>query len=137
MKRTGFTLVEIIIVIALLSLLLTAGTQLFSAYFRVYKAAALKAALLQVKQSVIREIARDCRGAKSIAATKDSAVFYYNGHSVAYDLKNSKIRRIEGKSSAYLTDDNEISALSFSLANPRLLKIRVDGLETEAARRNE
>jgi prepilin-type N-terminal cleavage/methylation domain-containing protein len=134
--RNGFTLLEIIIALALLSLFLMAGTRLFSAYFRTYRAAAHNASHLQIKLAVLREITRDCRGAKSVAAVNDRAVFYYADHTVAYDLKNNKVRRTEGKSSAYLTDDNEIKELSFRLINPYLIRIKVDDLETEGALRN-
>lgn len=132
----GFTLLELVIALSLSSIILFSGTYLFSTFFRTYKLESKKAEEIQIHQMVLRKIAKDARSANKVSLDGQKLVILYNDHTISYEFINNKAKRQKGNSSAYLTDNNEISSLNFSITKPGLVKIKTNLFETEVFCRN-
>lgn len=137
MKNKGFTLIELLVALSLSAIVLCAGAYLLVNFLHSYKSAASNLNKLQAEQIVLRNITKDCREAKKIEVKGQAAVLTNkDGALITYELINNKVRRREGNSSAYITDDKEIQILNFSIESQNLLNIHVDSQSTKAAIRN-
>lgn len=136
MKKHGFTLLEIVITLSLSSIILMAGIFLFSSIFRTYKVEAKKAEELQIQQMVLKEIVKDARCADKLALEGQKLVLTFKDFILSYEIKDKKIKRQKGGASAYLTENNEVPSLNFTMVKPGLLKIKTNLFETGVFCRN-
>lgn len=138
MKNRGFTLLELVVALSLTSLLLLSGIFMLSIYLRTYKRAGGEVENLQITQLILTRMVREIRSAdRLIEKLPDKITFKYGDFLLSYDLKDGKVRRKIGGSSAYLTDAGEVKSLSFSYPLPGLVKIKLDKAPTGVFCRNE
>jgi hypothetical protein len=57
-------------------------------------------------------------------------------NTIEYSRYNQKVRRKLSSSTAYLTDSNEITSLSFKYPESKLIEVTIDNLSTEVYLRN-
>lgn len=136
MHNKGFTLLETLITLSLLPLILISSTLLFSAYFNRYKKLYNEAELSQNQQFVISKILKDAIYSESIVISIKAATFKCKTSLIAYDIKNNKIRRVENNYSTYLTSNDIIKSMSFSMIDKNLIKVFVDSISFEVFLRN-
>ena len=81
---------------------------------------------------------KDIRAARQILSGSDSHTLSLKvGEDVIqYALINQKVRRKKNIYSSYLTDKQELQALSFSYPEIKRVEVKIDGFETGAALRN-
>ncbi len=136
--KKGFTLVELILSLVILSMLF--GTMYFAlgTQLRLWQKIVSAAERQQVINAVLTRIVNDIRAAREILPGSDyQALSLKIGEDVVeYALIDQKVRRKKNGSSSYLTEREELPALSFSYPDIKRVKIEVDGLETGAALRN-
>lgn len=137
MRDKAFTLIELLVAVSLSVIILCAGSYMIVNFLRSYKSAASNLNKLQAEQIVLRNITKDCREAKKIETKGRSAVLTgKDGVLITYELINNKIRRREGNSSVYITDDKEVQTLNFSIEDQNLISIYMASQSTKAAIRN-
>ena len=138
MKRRGFTLVELIIALALTALLFGTITFAFGQALRAWKITADRAARHQVANISLERLARDIRSASSIsAATSPGGIrLTVEGETIEYSWDNLKLKRKKGNYSAYLTNEGEIGNVSFSFPAQPLVQVKVDNYTVLAGARD-
>jgi prepilin-type N-terminal cleavage/methylation domain-containing protein len=132
--RQGFTLIEVIIALALSATILLAGTFVFSSAYKTYRLASKKTEIMQIEQSILGRIVKDCRSAQKIDLIEGKITI---NNTKYYDIKDKKVHMQDGSYSAYLTDINQVTNLNFRQLKSNLIKITVGNLTTEVAIRNE
>ena len=130
MKRKGFSLVEMVIALSLAVIILGAAFYLLSINLKTWNRNSKRIENLQIISLAFERIGYDIRSAKKIVSVShDTLVIELDGQNILYDFKNKKIRRKKGKTSAYLTDKDDLLGLSFKKIKEGLVEI---GLKTES-----
>ncbi len=138
MRKWGFTLVEMMIALTLSVLVLSAGTFMLSNYLRTYKKLSAAIEKNQVKQFVLNKLISDIRFAENIniGSEPQLLVLTLKDDILRYDYFNQKVRRRTNRSTAYLSEPEEIRSLSFTYPRPGLVLIALDDAKTGAYCRN-
>ncbi|HTY12811.1 MAG TPA: prepilin-type N-terminal cleavage/methylation domain-containing protein [Candidatus Omnitrophota bacterium] len=137
MKKRGFTLIELLVALALTSILLLTGTFFLLNYLKTYDRVSREAGLAQVRLSVMQRMARDIRSAdRIISAAPGKLTLAVKSDTIAYDLRDGKVRRTVNTSSSYLTESGQVGRLSFFSPSGGLVSISLDRDSTEAFCRN-
>ena len=138
MKSKGFTLVELILSLAIFSLLLGSFFYVFEVELGCWKRMVASAEKQQVASVVLSRITRDARAAREFLPGSDQnrLRLKIGSETIEYGLLEQKVRRKKNQHSAYLTSPGEIGALSFSYPQEKLLEIKVDNFATRIALRN-
>jgi prepilin-type N-terminal cleavage/methylation domain-containing protein len=124
MKKRGFTLIEMIVALSLAVLVLSAAFYTLSLNLKTWEKVLKNVEGLQVASMVLERVGRDIRSADRIIEVKDrSLTIELEGQKVLYDFKDFKVRRKKGKTSAYLTDQGDLTDLSFLRTAGRLIRI--------------
>lgn len=137
MTKKGFTLLELVIAMALASIVM-----LFASVFLVQSLKNTVALFNGSKRTyaelrVLRRFSSDFRSSNKFDISGERVTMSFaSAESVSYDLANKKVRRKEGKHSAYLTDDNEIYVFYFKQYGPRSVFIYINSGEALATSRN-
>ncbi|MFA4967689.1 MAG: prepilin-type N-terminal cleavage/methylation domain-containing protein [Candidatus Margulisiibacteriota bacterium] len=138
MKRSGFTLIEILVALSLAAIVFLAGFMLLSSYLKTYKILSADIERLQIRQFVLTRIVKEVRSADSIKNSTPACLTIKNGTSViSYELIGGKVRRKKDSTSAYLTEAGQVNKLAFSYPGAGLVMIEVDDSKTGAFCRNE
>ena len=138
MKRSGFTLIEILIALTLASLVFLAGFLMLSTFLKTYNKLSFDVDLLQIRQYVLTQMTREVRSADSIKNSTAAILVIKNGTStIQYELTAGKVRRKKDASSAYLTEAGQVKKLAFSYPTTGMVIIALDDLSTGAFCRNE
>lgn len=138
MRRGGFTLVELIVALTLMSALVSGLFYSFGQALRSWRRINDDAAHLQIQSLVNERLCRDIRSGAILASSNSAEVFLKIGaETVSYRLITSKVRRKSGSVSAYLTMDSEIKKLSFAYPSPGAVSVCLDGLTYLAVGRNQ
>lgn len=137
MKRSGFTLIEILISLLILGIILPIFFFSISAYIKNYHKISGKIETIQIAQNILRQISDSVRNAKEI---KSVAAQKIELDDLTYEFKEQKVKRIKGKGSAYLTNKGEIEDLAFESVKPKLVGIYIKtksfNMETKVFCRN-
>jgi hypothetical protein len=93
---------------------------------------------LHIANLVLTRIIRDTRSASEILPASDpqQLLLKIGSDSIEYRLLNQKVRRKKNNYSAYLTDQGEVQALSFSYPSTQEAEITLDGFKTRISLRN-
>lgn len=136
--RKGFTLIEMLISLAIFSLLLATVFSLFHADIKLWNKIASKSEKSQVLNFVLARLGHDIRSASQILpASSTGSLFLKAGPDILeYSLAGEKVRRKQNGTSSYLTYDKEISSLSFSYPSSREVAVELDGGNSTYALRN-
>lgn len=132
----GFTLIELLIAISLSIAILAACFTLFSSNMKAYNRASNTAKAIQIRQYVLRKISQDIRSSQKAEINGIKLTLTRSNETISYDYTNNKVRRTKSKSTAYLTDPDEIKSLSFGQIRPNLIVINLDSETLEAYCRN-
>ena len=136
--RRGFTLVEMIVALALSMVLCGGAFYALGQGLRTWKRTVQKAERLQIENIVAERIARDIRAANEILSPSGSeeVVLKIEAETVSYRLINRKVRRKKGAAAAYLTSEDEIKRLSFAYPENGAVETALDRFIFRAAARN-
>ena len=138
MKRRGFTLVELIVSLTIFTILLSGMYYAFGTELSFLKRMLGSCENQQISNMVLSRMAQDIRSAEDILADSDeTTLLLKDGDStIEYSLKNQKVRRRKNNYSSYLTDKDDVKALSFSYPEQKLVRITIGEWETQASLRN-
>lgn len=138
MKRKGFTLVELLISLTILTMLFGSMFYAFSVELDLWKRIVSASEKLHIANLVLARIVRDTRSASEIlpASTHQQLVLKIGSDSIEYRVLNQKIRRKKNNYSAYLTDKGDLQTLSFSYPGTQEAEITLDGFKTRIFLRN-
>lgn len=139
MKRNGFTLVELLISLSILTLLSGAMYYALGVELNLWKRIVGAGEKQQIANFVLTRIVRDARSASQIfpASNNQKLLLKIGPDSIEYTLINQKIRRKKNNYSAYLTDKGDLQTLSFSYPNAKQVEIKLDGFKGMASLRNK
>ena len=138
MKRSGFTLIEILIALTLASLVFLAGFLMLSTFLKTYHKLSSAINLLQTRQYVLTQMTREVRSADSIKNSTPAVLVIKNGAlTIQYELTAGKVRRKKDASSAYLTEAGQVKKLAFGYPRPGMVIIEIDDSKTGVYCRNE
>ncbi|KAF0135061.1 MAG: hypothetical protein FD145_199 [Candidatus Saganbacteria bacterium] len=137
-RQAGFTLVELLVSLAIASTILLFGAPLMLNYSKNISLLNKKTAKLETEQSVLRQMAKEIRSADSlIKFSSREVVIKIDNTAIAYDYFDKKARRKKNNYSQYLTDNGEIDSISFIMPKNNFLVINLDSFETGVCLRNE
>jgi len=136
--KKGFTLVEMLISLSLMTLIVGVIIFSFGQSWKLWKTIAAKADKEQIEGIISQRIASDIRSADEILSTSSSQEINLRSGTelTSFKLEAGKIRRKRGASVAYLTSDGEIASLSFEYFNPQKVRAWVDNSSFEVFGRN-
>ncbi len=136
--RKGFTLIELVISLAIFSLLLVTVFSLFNAEVKIWKKIAAKCERTQIANFVLTRLRHDIRRAGQVLPASNPYLLSLKAgpDSIEYSLAGEKVRRKQNGASAYLTFDKEISSLIFSYPSSREVEIELGGYKATFALRN-
>ncbi|MDD5383085.1 MAG: type II secretion system protein [Candidatus Margulisbacteria bacterium] len=138
MKKAGFTLVELMISMTILALLLGSFYYVLGAELKIWERIIGRSEEAQIASAVALRIIDDARSAQEILPASSSATLSLKigNETIEYQLTGNKVRRKKGGYSAYLTDDGEITELTFSYPAGKIVRIKVDDLAASVFLRN-
>ena len=138
MKKNGFTLVELLISMAISVMLIGGMLYAFSAEFSLWKRIVAASEKQQIANMVLSRIIRDTRSAdKILTASSTSALsLKVRTESIEYSLADNKIRRKKDGFSCYLTAAGDLAKLSFSYPGAKQVEIEVEDIKAKALLRN-
>lgn len=138
MLKRGFTLVEMIIVVALVSVFFEGVAATLGSIQKIWWAEARKRSDRQIEMIVSEKIARDIRKAKAIlpGSSSTEVVLAIGSEVISYRLINQKVRRGVGANISYLTNEKEIERLIFNYQANRTVELAVNDRLSRAALRN-
>ena len=137
-KKPGFTLVELLISLAILTLLSGSMFYVFRFELRHWERIVQKSENQHIANLVLTKLAGDIRAAKEILPVSDQAelILACPAHTIEYTLLNQKVRRKKDAYSSYLTDAGEVRDLTFSYPSNNLVEISLDGFKARFYLRN-
>ena len=135
--KKGFTLVELLVSITLLSLFLSSFFYLLSAEVRASKYLAQASAQAQVSSHLFKRIGSDIRAANKILSTSNPSrlCLQVENDIIEYYLSGGELKRRKNGSASPLSNPGEIKSLSFSF-NDKLIEIKIDQQSLLVALRN-
>jgi prepilin-type N-terminal cleavage/methylation domain-containing protein len=138
LKHRGFTLVELIIALAIFSTLSLGIFFAFGTSLRTYNKILNSCATQQIRGMALSRITKDIRSASDVLTGSDQDLLRLKIESdiIEYSLANKKIKRKINNYSSYLTVEGEIRGLTFSYPTKEKIKIILDGHETIIFMRN-
>lgn len=138
MKRSGFTLVELLVSIAILCLITAGMYYAFGAQLRIWDRIVVTSEEHEVANLVLGRICRDTRAAEGILAGSDSTrlILDVAGQRIEYALSEAKVKRKIDHYTTYLTDKGQVSHLSFAYPAEKQVRVKVGDLETRVCLRN-
>jgi prepilin-type N-terminal cleavage/methylation domain-containing protein len=136
--KKGFTLVELIIALALLTALTGAIFCAFAQDLRNWRRITGRAAQLQTQNIIAERLCREVRAGKLLPGSSSTELLLQLGpETVSYDLYGDKIRRKKGGTSAYWTSEREITRLVFSYPPDGTINVLLDDISFAVAGRNQ
>lgn len=138
MKRKGFTLVELILVLSIFTLLMGCILSVLGVELDFWGKIVAASEKQQISNIVMSRIISDIRAANEILPGSDQNKLLLKSSSniIEYSLKNSKVRRKKNNYSAYLTDKGDLQTLSFQYPASKMVAVMVENLSSEAYLRN-
>jgi prepilin-type N-terminal cleavage/methylation domain-containing protein len=128
MKR-GFTLVEMVMAISLMTALLGGVLYAFGGGLRDWRKISDRAATLQIENIVAERLCRDIRGSAIMTSSTSEEIFLKIGPEViSYKLESGKVRRKKGGSVSYWTSEGEIKKIMFVYPAPNQVLVGLDAL---------
>ena len=139
MNKKGFSLIELMVALALFSLLSSGLFIAFKSQLKSWQKLSAKAEKMQLKSSLLVRISRESKGANKILAVSNTnkLALQLGGNTVEYGLNKSKVRRKKNKASSYLTCEDEIKQLAFAYPQANLVTIKLAGLKSTVLVRNQ
>lgn len=137
-QRRGFTLIELIIALALTATMLAAITFAFGQSLRTWKKVARESEKAQIENIVLERICRDLRAASAIQTNSSSREIdlKVGGETINYAWQDLKIKKKRGSSVTYLTSERDTDPLSFFYPSAGVVGVRIGEYSTQAALRN-
>ena len=135
--KKGFTLVELLVSITILSLFLSSFFYLLSAEVRASKYLTQASAQSQVSSHLFKRIGSDIRAANKILSTSNPSrlCLQVENDIIEYYLSGGELKRRKNNSSSPLSNPGEIESLSFSFGD-KLIEIKIDQQSLLVALRN-
>jgi len=136
--KKGFTLVELLVSMAIFLVLLGAVYFSFQLELKHWKRLADKSQHWQIACLVRERMAADIRQASAVleASNAEHLTLRVGTDTIEYFLTSRKVgRRVNGRT-AYLTNDDEIKALSFSYPSSHFVACSLEGTAMVIAIRN-
>lgn len=130
-NKKGFTLVEILLSAAIFMLIIYTAMLFAFRAIKLCRKIIVTAEKNQIAVILAERISLDMRAANAImpASSIKELIIKVGSDEVAYAYINNKVRRQKNGDTAYLTNENEISGMSFEYCGNKLVKTRFDGLE--------
>lgn len=138
MTRKGLTLIELLVAAGIFVLMLTIALGFLKFTIKDWKKKVGLCQEEQLKLILASRIVREIRSANSILSGSDhNKIILETGLDwLEYSFISDKIRRKKANYVAYLTDKNEIAALTFVYQNSKEVVVSLPGTSFEVGLRN-
>ncbi|PIS31502.1 hypothetical protein COT42_00975 [Candidatus Saganbacteria bacterium CG08_land_8_20_14_0_20_45_16] len=135
----GFTLVELLISAALFSLVLAQLFVFLGCSLKSWDKTCAQAEKQQLCQAVLSRLSQDIHQASQVEPTSDASrlLLLVKQDLIEYSLSNGKVKRKKNMTTSYLTDNEEISNLSFSYPSQRLITVSLQKTVAQIALRDQ